>query len=148
MRSVRVPAFSRGPRILARGLIGLLIALGLMLMHGGVGQAQACIGAASGVPTPTSPTLTSEHRHDNTPVDAEDPADKPTKPPASAHSSDLCSSTSVTSSGAGPDAAPALAVDFLAALPCIVLRPGAVSDVTGRHPPPPDLITELCVNRR
>jgi hypothetical protein len=148
MRPVSTSVVSRAALAARRGLVVLVVAFGLVVMHGGVGQAQACVGAMSGMPTPTSPTLMSEHSHDDTAVDVEDPSGKPTKSPASAHSSDLCSSTPAASGGAGPDTAPALTATSFVLVPCIDLEPGAVSDVTGRHPPPPDLVTELCVNRR
>lgn len=148
MKPVSTSPVYRAAVAARRGLVVLVIVLGLVVMHGGVGQAQACVGAMPGMPTPTSPTLMSEHSHDDVAVDVEDPSGKPTKSPASAHSSDLCSSTPAVSGGAGPDTAPALAATALVPVPCIDLKPGAVSDVTGRHPPPPDLITELCVNRQ
>lgn len=85
MRPVSTSLVSRAALAARRGLVVLVIAFGLVVMHGGVGQAQASVGAMSGMPTPTSPTLMSEHSHDDTAVDVEDPSGNPTKSPASAH---------------------------------------------------------------
>jgi hypothetical protein len=143
-------------RALRRVLVPLLVALGLLLMHGGIGQAVACTGmSGSSAATPMEiPTATPMG-----PTPAGHPVAAGTQSsqavhhqvandPLGGHHNQMCLSTPTKTSGGGPNAAPAL---LGAAVPQALVgprRPATVTRATGREPPAPDLMSVLCVIRR
>ena len=131
-----------------RGLVALIAAFGLVLMHGGIGQAVACTGMDAMAEASfmshhdmAAEMLHAQGRH----AEHHQPADQPN---SQLHSADMCISTPAQTSSGGAGSSPAaLVVLSQAAEPVVAHRP-TVSRETGRCPPPPDLISELCVNRR
>lgn len=134
--------------VLRRTLIALVLAFGLAMMHGGIGQAMACSGMSqmTSIAMPPAAELPQGH-------DAESAVDhtkhhEPGDQPVSAHGGAMCASTPAISSGgdtkAGASAVALVPTAFIGQPQHTI----TVSRATGREPPPPDLVSVLCVNRR
>lgn len=143
---------ANAPRIAARATVGLLLSVALLLMHGGIGQAMACTGAPVTAMTSMSMSA-SASTEDGTPVNNAPSSEqsqhqKPTQNPTAAHHSQMCLSTAVGADGGGTKAGPSVVAVVLprAALPAA--ERVRVGRPAGRHPPTPDPISVLCVNRR
>lgn len=116
----------------------LALAFGLVLMHGGIGQAMACTAMpATMSTTPAMPTGAShDHHHNDQPADA----------PPRGHGATVCVSTPAGSAGGVTAPAPLVAVvaDVGRHLQQRWLR---VTGPGGREPPAPDPVSDLCVSR-
>lgn len=134
--------------VLRRALIALVLAFGLALMHGGIGQAVACSGMAQMAPEamPTADEL--PHGHDADSVVDHSQHREPGDQPVSSHGSDMCMSTPATASGGDSKAGPSVIALTQAAFIGQPQHTPTICRATGREPPAPDLVSVLCVNRR
>lgn len=130
-----------------RVLVAPLLALGLILMHGGIGQAMACSAMAQMASAPSMDSRTMAHGHDASTVVDHSEHHEPGNQPVTAHASGMCVGTPATTgggdfkAGAGADATAAVFVSP----PRHTI---SISRATGREPPAPDLVSVLCVIRR
>lgn len=133
---------------LRRTLIALVVAFGLAMMHGGVGQAMACTGMA-GMASQAMPTEAQlADGHDVSSAVDHSQHHEPANPPTSAHASGVCVTTPVMGCGGDSNTggmAAALTPTSFVGQPQHAVT---VSNETGRTPLPPDLVSELCVSRR
>lgn len=114
--------------------LGLLVAVALTLMHGGVGQAASC-GAF---------TVGGHVMSQMTPAHAMSPQPHPQKPPLTAHGGEMCSAwapSHTALSGTAGSAITAIHATNRASYP------PTLSAVKGIIPRPEDPVTMLCVNR-
>lgn len=152
--TVASPRVGSRPRLICRALMPLLVALGLTLMHGGIGQAAVChdmSGMSSGMtgsaPMPATGTeasttagrLSAEHAHHH----------QPSLPPLTAHGADMCMAEPVSASGGGPKPSPqSITLAGPPAAVSVVGSPPTMTLARGQIPPAPDVVSVLCVNRR
>lgn len=115
----------------------LALAFGLVLMHGGIGQAMACTGMPATLTTTSDmPTGTSHDQHHN---------DPPAAPRPRGHGATVCVSTPASASAlAAPAGLTAAVPDAVRHLQQHWVR---VTGPTGREPPAPDPVSDLCVSR-
>lgn len=132
-----------------RTLTALVLAFGLALMHGGIGQAMACSGMSQ-MASMTMPAATDlVHGHDASSAVDHTAHHEPGDKPVAAHGDGMCMSTPATASGGDSKAGPSTVAAYV--LPYATGQPQhkvTISAATGREPPAPDLISELCVIRR
>lgn len=134
--------------VVRRTLTALVLAFGLALMHGGVGQAIACT-EMSRMASQTMPTEAQlAHGHDARSAVDHAEHHQTANPPTSAHVSGTCVSTPVTCSGGDFKAGAAAPVASPLSFGGQPQHAVTISKATGRTPLPPDLVTDLCVIRR
>lgn len=134
--------------VVRRAMVALVLAFGLALMHGGIGQAMACSGMSqmASMAMPTGVQLAQDHEADAA-IDHSkhhEPGDKP----VAAHAGTMCVSTPAISGGGDTKAGATTALLTPSAFGGQPQHVVTISEATGRQPPPPDLISELCVIRR
>jgi hypothetical protein len=147
--------------LLRRGTIALLVAIGLLLMHGGIGPAFACTGMPGGMTAqPMSHIAThltttdanaggdvaaqqSQHHQPATQL-----ATQLATQPLGGHHGEMCTSTPAGGESGGPSAAPGQVATLTSAQLILDHLQPRPSRATGRHPPNPDLVSVLCVIRQ
>ena len=140
-------------RLWRRVVAPLLVAIGLVLMHGGVGQAQACQdmsamaqqAAVDQAMSGAEPIQMAGHDSQLTALHSQH--HQPGHDPVGTHASGMCVSAPAACSGGDPKSGPAItSIDRVPRItPTGVM---SIRRATGRHPPAPDLVSVLCVNRR
>lgn len=130
-----------------RGVLAMVVVAGLLLMHGGVGQAAACGPAMLAMPMDVSSDATT--MSDSSAAGSHDIGHQPADQPMKAHSTTMCVSAALSDGVDGKNAGTG-ASQIAAAADIVLPSQGllAFSGRTGWHPPGPDPISELCVIRQ
>ena len=130
-----------------RAATATLLAIGLVLTHGGPVRAVTCANVAG--MTPSAPTAGMQHESTHARHSAPNHSvhHQPADQPSGAQAGDVCTMPApMTGDGAAPKPGHVATVSRVIAL--VIPRSSSMSLAADRRPSPPDLISALCVNRR